>query len=93
MGSENTAPGTLVQLCCKLNQLLWTGTGILIPISVSCGEMRFNFQRTLGTEPIHSRAVPTQWKNPFAVIKFDCNDLVLFLDIMSFSLYPQGMEF
>lgn len=51
-GSENMAPVTTVQLYCKLNQLLWTGTGILIPISISCGEIPFKFQRTSGMEPI-----------------------------------------
>ena len=52
LGSENTAPVTTVRLYCKLNQLLWAGTGLLIPVSISCGKIPFKFQRTFGTEPI-----------------------------------------
>lgn len=78
LGSENLVPVTMVQLYHKLNRLLWIGTGILILISTSCGQVPKNFW-----------AVPTHWKNPLAVIKFNCNDIVFFLDIIP--LYPQGM--
>lgn len=52
-GSENMAPITILQLYCELNQLLWTGSGTLIPISISCGKIQPKFQRTFGTEPTH----------------------------------------
>lgn len=48
LGSENLVPVTMVQLHHKLNWLLWTGTGILILISTSCGKSHFKFQRTFG---------------------------------------------
>lgn len=53
LGSENTAPITTVQLHCEFNQLLWTGTGILIRISISCGKIHSNLQSTFGREPLH----------------------------------------
>lgn len=40
-GSENMAPVTIIQIYRELNQLFWTPTGILIPISISYGGNSF----------------------------------------------------